>query len=73
MDGILWLEEWSLDDAGLLEVEVLGHLDGETGRYQGQILLDSEEDWPESESDQIKALKGWAVIDWEPVVWERKE
>lgn len=73
MDSILWLENWSLDDTGLLEVEALGHLDGETGRYKGRILLDSELDWPESENDQIKALQGWAVIDWEPVVRERKE
>ena len=67
MDGILWIEDWSLDEAGPLEVEVVAHLDGEVDHYSGRILLDSKEDWPQAEEDQIKALQSWAVISWELV------
>ena len=65
--SILWIEDWSLDEAGLLKVEVVGHLNGEIDHYSGRILLDSKEDWPQSEEDQVKALRGWAVISWELV------
>lgn len=67
MVSILWIEDWSLDEAGLLEVEMVGRLGGEIDHYSGRILLDSEEDWPQSEEDQIKALQGWSVISWELV------
>ena len=73
MDGILFIEDWSLDDAGLLEVGVVGHLDGEVDHYSGRILLDSDSDWPKLECDQIQALQSWAVISWELVdreTWE---
>ena len=67
MDGILFIEDWSLDDVGLLEVEVVAHLDGEVDHYSGRILLDSDSDWPQAECDRIQALQSWAVISWELV------
>jgi len=64
---ILFIEDWRLDDTGLLNVEVVASWGGEIDHYAGRILLDCDSDWPERECDRITALQNWTVISWELV------
>jgi len=59
------IDDWSIDDQGLLTIFATGDYEGEPAAYKGRILLDSIKDWPESDAEQLTAAQSWPGINWE--------